>query len=97
MAIPGYQLGKAIQEALGLPPETNLIQIRIGLGEAVEVLCRYYPDAEAMERCLHVLQAYQLVPAGAPIIIEDTLEPLHAGAEHTAEKRQQSLSNHRRC
>ena len=88
MAVSGLQIGKHLQEALGLPAETNLIQIRIGLDEAVEVLCRYYPTREAMERCVHVLQTYQLVPVGDPVLIDDIQEPLDPGAEHTAEKRQ---------
>ena len=94
MVIPGYGIGKDLQEALGLPKETNLIQIRIGLDEPVEVLCRYYPNAEALARVVHVLQAYHLVPVGTPVPIDDTLEPLAPSAQHSSERAQARLRGH---
>jgi hypothetical protein len=62
MAITGYNIGKALQQALSLPKETTLIQITVGLDSAVEVLCRYYPDEAAMQRCAQVLAHFELVP-----------------------------------
>lgn len=88
MAIRGYGIGPELVEALGLPKETNLIQIRIGLGEVAEVLCRYYPNADAMDKVVHLLQAYHLVPTGPPCVIDDTVEPLEPGAAHTGERPQ---------
>ena len=61
--ISGFTIGASVAEALGLPKGTNLIQIRIGLDEAVEVICRYYPDMEAAERLLQVFRRYRVIPA----------------------------------
>ena len=46
-----------------LPRGTTLIQIRIGLDEAVKVICRYYPDEEAGLKLYEVFQRYHVVPA----------------------------------
>lgn len=61
--ITGMDIGGQLAEALGLPRGTNLIQIRVGLDEVVEVICRYYPDAEAVERMYAVFRRYHVIPA----------------------------------
>jgi hypothetical protein len=62
-AMTGMDIGGKIAEALGLPPETNLIQIRIGLNEVVEVIVRYYPDQSAMDALYQVFQRFHVIPA----------------------------------
>ena len=59
--VSGMEIGKAIAQALGLPAETNLIQIRIGLEEPVEVIVRYYPSEDAVEKMAAVLATYHVI------------------------------------
>jgi hypothetical protein len=82
----GMDLGRAIHEAFQLPPETNLIQIRIATGEVVEVLLRFFPGPAAMARCQEVLAPLTTVPAGPPGRVDDLREPLEPGAAHSSER-----------
>ena len=58
--ISGMDIGKSIQVALGLPPETRRIVIDIGLDEAVLISCEYYPNPEAVRRMQAVFERFGL-------------------------------------
>ena len=69
--IPGSAIGAELIQALGLPAETTLLQIRIAIDEPVEVLCRYYPSGARMTQVLQVLQRYHCVPDGPPQAVDN--------------------------
>jgi len=75
-AITGVGIGIEIARALGLPPETTDIQINIGMETPVTVVCRYYPDAAAMERVLAIVRRYHLHEVELP----PPVSPEHAAA-----------------
>ena len=83
--ITGMDIGEKIALALGLPPETNLIQIRIGLDEPVEVIARYYPSEDAVEKLAAVLAIYHVVLVRE--CPDDTMlgEPMMDPIRHTKE------------
>lgn len=89
MAIPSTQIAKALIEALGLPPELTLLQIRLAINEPVEIICRYYPNERAMAGVAAVLKTDQVVlvdsvelPPGAPQLDTPVMEPVrHRGDE----------------
>ena|ERR1043166_8389459 len=58
----GQDLGLALQQALGLPPETTYIGLDIALqhDSIVTVSCYYYPNEEALQRCQEVLSQYRV-------------------------------------
>jgi hypothetical protein len=85
-AITGMDIGGEIARTLGLPLGTNLIQICIGLDEAVEVICRYFPDAEAAERLLQVFRRYRVVPADEVGISMTPGESFRMPIQHTQER-----------
>ena len=59
--VPASVVAPGIIEALGLPSTTTFLQITLGMSGPAEVTCRYFPDAEAMQRCAQVLQQYRVV------------------------------------
>jgi hypothetical protein len=91
MAIPGYAIGRDIAQALGLPAETTLIQITVGLDAAVEVLCRYFPTQEATAQAVQLLQHYHLVPVGAPVDASDDPPLRQDGQAAEAERLRQTV------
>ena len=58
--VTGMDIGKSLQEALGLPRETRRIVITVGLDEAVLVSCEYYPDRDAVTRMQTVFERFGL-------------------------------------
>lgn len=83
MAIPSAQLAQALIEALGLPPEITLLQIRLAVNEPVEIICRYYPTDRAMAGVAAVLETYQVVlvdsqqvPPGDPRVDSPVMTPV---------------------
>ena len=85
--ITGMDIGAQIIQALGLPKETSLIQIRIGVNEVVEVICRYYPTNEDLGNMLPILQSYHVVPNGGPMIDDTFLgEPVMRPIRHKEEE-----------
>jgi len=70
-------LRQALTDALGLPPETFMLEILLGEATRPVVRCHYYPTPEAMQQAVVVLAEYQLQPKPqtAPETIPEALPP----------------------
>jgi hypothetical protein len=66
IAQTGMDLGGALQQALGLPPETTYIGIEVDLQRdgVATVNAYYYPTLEALQRCEEVLRPYRVAELG---------------------------------
>lgn len=56
----GKAFHHALANALGLPGEARSLELRVAVGEVVQVRYAYYPDAAACARLLYLLQTYDL-------------------------------------
>jgi len=68
-AVYGADIGSKISRALGLRG-TTFIQITIPLDGPVEVACRYYPDAAAMDAVCDVFTEYHIMPKDSSALEE---------------------------
>jgi hypothetical protein len=54
------KIGVELIEALGLPPRTIDFRLVVRVNRPVEVVLRFYPDAENVDRALAVLRGYEV-------------------------------------
>jgi hypothetical protein len=64
MAIVGREIGSALCKALGLPSSVTRLDIKVPADAPVEVVCRFYPSKDGMERLVELLQRYEVQPRG---------------------------------
>jgi hypothetical protein len=60
----GHQIGPQLVEALGLPKNTSGFTLRCYAGEAVSVVCEYWPEDAGLAKAL---AQYNLVATGGTI------------------------------
>jgi hypothetical protein len=61
MAIMGHQIGQQLCDALGQPPRTRSFVLRCAVGEAVTVVCEYYPADNPQHPLKPAFAEYELV------------------------------------
>jgi hypothetical protein len=71
----GMDVGGALQQALGLPPETTYIGIELEMqrDSIVRVNAYYYPRMDALHRCQEVLSQYRVAERGTTTVPEGNL------------------------
>ena len=68
-AILSNNIGKEIQDALGLKDATD-IKIHLHVGEMVTVEVTYFPDKDDMQKLIPIMAKYYLVER--PVIVDVT-------------------------
>lgn len=64
MVVPSNKIGAELVQALGLPSKTVDFRLIARVDRPVEVILRFYPDAENVERALTVLRGYEVKARG---------------------------------
>lgn len=72
--VPELTLRQQLVQALGLPPETFLVEFVLSDTVPIYVRCQYYPTREAMQHAWTLLAEYRLVAKDQePVAMPDPL------------------------